>query len=182
MKRFLMCTFLGVFSLIIYAQSIGGFLDFYLGQSISDVRNVTYRKYPTAEWKDNECTIRNIRIAGESFKLLLLTFENNSLVRGRFIQSSTNHSCASYEDAKRFVDYNLPQYVDMISRLYAPLVAKYGKETYSTDTSIVWKNGNSKSITIQLRQNIGEGLDFYTYSAGVFVDLIYEISRYDDNF
>ena len=115
MKRFLVCSLLCAFSVISNAQSIGSFLDFNLGQSMSEVRNIVNVKYPSATWENERCKIKNIRIAGEFFEILDLYFDNNKLTKGVFCHNTFNLDCISYEDAKRYVDNVSPQYINMIS-------------------------------------------------------------------
>lgn len=175
MKRFLVCSLLCTFTLISYAQSIGSFLDFYLGQSMSEVKSIVNNKYPSATWKSNECTIENIRIAGENFKRLCLKFDNYKLISGHFYQSTFNIDCFSYENAKRYVDSVSPQYINMISRLYSLFKLKYGKESYSTNDAVVWRGTNGNSITIELRSTV-EDIGYGNYAGSVGVWLTYEVS------
>ena len=174
MKKIFFCFILNAFALIANAQSIGSFLDFHLGQSISEVRNIVNYKYPSATWNGNNCTIDNIRVAGENFKTLCLTFDNNKLISGSFYMASFNLDCNSYVDAKRYVDNVSPQYIDMVSRLYSLFNSKYGKESYSTNNSVVWRGSNGNTITIELRQTIND-IDF-GYVGDVRVFLRYEMS------
>ena len=182
MSRFLFCSLFCFFYLFSSAQSIGSFLDFYLGQSITDVRRIVNSKYPSAEWNNNECTIRNVRLAGESFDNLFLKFQNNVLVSGKFAKGSTNLaiSTSSYEDASNFVNYHIPQYEDMITRLYSQYLYKYGKETFQTNSSVVWRDSNRNSITIKLRKEVNYVSGTYLGYAGVM--LLYEISENIGNY
>lgn len=175
MKRLSVCSLLFAFSIISNAQSIGSFLDFYLGQSMSEVRNIVNNKYPSATWESKRCTINNIRIAGEYFKSLTLYFENNKLIEGRFYHSTFNLYCSSYEEAKRYVDNVSPQYINMISRLYSLFKSKYGKESYSTNNTLVWRGANGNSITIELRQTV-EDVGYGSYAGTVAAFLTYELT------
>jgi hypothetical protein len=175
MKKLLACSLLCAFSLIANAQSIGSFLDFYLGQSISEAKIIVNSKYPSASWDNNKCTIKNVRIAGEDFKSLDLYFEHNKLTSGRFCQSTFNLDCSSYEEAKRYVDNVSPQYINMISRLYSLFKSKYGKESYSTNNTLVWRGANGNSITIELRQTV-EDVGYGSYAGNVAAFLTYELT------
>ena len=175
MKRLLFCLVLNVFAIISNAQSIGSFLDFHLGQSMSEVRNIVNYKYPSATWKSNECTIDNISIAGENFKGLCLKFDNNKLKSGQFFQSDFKLDAFSYENAKRYVDNVSSQYINMISRLYSLFKSKYGKESYFTNDTVVWREANGNSITIKLRLTV-EDVGYGTYAGTVGVWLTYEAS------
>lgn len=174
MKRYLLCSVFSVFSIITNAQSIGSFLDFHLGQSMSEVRNIVNIKYPSATWDNERCHIYNIRIAGEYFKNLDLYFDNNKLTKGVFCHNTFNLDCISYEDAKRYVDNVSPQYINMISRLYSLFSSKYGKESYSTNNTLVWRGSNGNSITIEFQQNVENSFYSYIGRAGVF--LMYDLS------
>ena len=182
MSRFLFCSLFCFFYLFSSAQSIGSFLDFYLGQSISDVRRIVNSKYPSAEWNNNECTISNVRLAGESFNHLYLKFQNNVLVSGKFVESSYNLDIptSSYEDASNFVNYHIPQYVDMINRLYSQYLYKYGKETFQTNSSVVWRDSNRNTITIELQKKINLLGGDYLGCVGVI--LLYEKSENIGNY
>ena len=122
MKRLFVSSLFCLLAIFSSAQSIGSFLDFHLGQSMSEVRNIVNYKYPSATWKSNECTIDNISIAGENFKGLCLKFDNNKLKSGQFFQSDFKIDAFSYENAKRYVDNVSSQYINMISRLYSLLL------------------------------------------------------------
>ena len=116
MKKLLACSLLCAFSLIANAQSIGSFLDFYLGQSISEAKIIVNSKYPSASWDNNKCT-----------------------------------------------------------RLYSLLKSKYGKESYSTNNTLVWRGANGNSITIELRQTV-EDVGYGSYAGTVAAFLTYELS------
>lgn len=155
MKRYLLCLVLSAFSIIINAQSIGSFLDFYLGQSMSEVRNITNSKYHGAEWENNLCKIQDVSLAGESFKLLALKFQNGKLSSSTFSKNYTFAQIVSgYNNAVRTMDNALQMASGMISRLYATYASRYGKEKVITDNSIIWSGNNGNSIKIALVKEI----------------------------
>ena len=164
------------------AQSIGSFLDFYLGQPISEVKKITNSKYPTASWDEKICTIQNVRIAGELFTKLYLRFDNNILTTGDFSlrQRIPIDISFDYEAASSFLNNCTSHDADVASRLYALYVEKYGKETYNTGKTIVWRGADGKSIKLEFKSefvNIEGG-----YLGGAELQLKYEMSSVLGNY
>lgn len=180
MKKIIIIIALIPFTIYSSAQNIESFLDFRLGQSVSEVRNIVKNKYPSAEWDNNRCDINNVRIAGEYFNTLRLSFANNKVVSGRFSKHTTNLDFPSYDDAKRYVDNLWPQYVDMMSRLYSIYKSKYGSESYSSGISIVWRDSTGNSIKIELIPNIEDLVLTYAGSVSIYIE--YELYSNIGNF
>ena len=154
MKRFCFIILFFVFSIGINAQSIGRFLDFHLGQSIYEVQNIVNTKYRGAEWKNNSCEIYNISLAGETFKLLTLYFQNGMLSEACFSYNHTGSMVYGYNNAVRTRNSALQRAGGMISRLYATYASKYGKETVLTDNAVIWNGKNGNSIKISLSEEM----------------------------
>ena len=155
MKRQWFIILFTIFSIAAYAQTIGSFLDFHLGQSKYEVQRIVNSKYHGAEWENNLCKIQDVSLAGESFMLLALEFQNGKLSSSTFSKNYTFAQIVSgYNNAVRTMDNALQMASGMISRLYATYASRYGKEKVITDNSIIWSGNNGNSIKIALVKEI----------------------------
>lgn len=155
MKRIIACSLICMFTLIINAQSIGSFLDFYLGQSISEVRNITNSKYYGVSWSEGGCKIPDVRLAGEQFNSLFISFQNGVIVEATF-QYSQFPPSGSYSTVVNNLNNAAEMQKQMISRLYASYKSKYGKETVTTNSSITWRSKNGNSVTISMESSVDD--------------------------
>lgn len=175
MKRFVISSLLCAFSIINYAQSIGSFLDFYLGQSMSEVRSITNSKYSSVSWDGNRCTINNISLAGERFDNLYIDFQNGYIYEAWFNKSST--SSGSYSHLTNYLNAQAEVHKKIIARLYSAYVSKYGKETVMTDQSITWRSPNGNSVTISLEVH-SDDMGFGDYIGSILTRVEYTRSSY----
>ena len=180
MKRQWLIIIILFFSILTNAQTISRFLDFHLGQSKYEVQNIVNTKYRGAEWNNDNCKIKNISLAGESFDMLTLSFQNGSLTNAIFARSYERKFIEGYNNSVRFLEYAQQQAKNMISRLYTSYVSKYGKESAQTDNMIIWRDYNGKSIRIQYNQQ------FFDHGTGDYlvtciVNVVY-CSISNDNF
>ena len=182
MKKVFCLFIFFVFVLSTSAQSIGSFLDFYLGQPISEVKNITNSKYPTASWNEKCCIIQNVRIAGELFTRLYLGFDNNILTLGSFAltQKIPFDINDDYEAASSYLNNCISHDADVASRLYALYVEKYGQETYNTGKTIVWRGADGKSIKLEFKSQFVNIEGGYFGSAELYLN--YEMSSVLGNY
>lgn len=173
MKKLFFSFLFLLFSIVTYAQTIGGFLDFYLGQSKSEVQNIVNSKYRGAEWDHNSCKIEDISLAGESFNRLTLDFQNGILTSAICFRKFDNPWIDGYNNAERFFEYAQQEASNMMSRLYATYKSKYGRESASTNDAIIWRANNGNSIKIAYRQQfINQGMGGYSVNCAVSVHYI----------
>ena len=175
MKRYLLCLALSAFSIITNAQSIGGFLDFYLGQSMSEVHSITNSKYSSASWDGNRCIIKNISLAGERFDNLYIEFQNGYINEAWFNKTST--SSGSLSHLTNYLNAQAEVHKKIIARLYSAYVSKYGKETVMTDQSITWRSPNGNSVTISLEVH-SDDMGFGDYIGSILTRVEYTRSSY----
>lgn len=181
MKRQWFIILFSIISIVTYAQAIGSFLDFHLGQSKYDVQNIVNTKYRGAEWNGNCCRINNISLAGESFNQLTLEFQNGVLTSAIFSRSFKNIWIEGYSNAIRFLENAQQEANHLISRLYATYASKYGKESTLTDNAIIWRGFNSNSIKISyIQQFVDQGMGG-AYLVNCVVNVSY-LSFNNDNF
>ncbi len=175
MKRLFFCFVICAFTIITNAQSIGSFLDFYLGQSMSEVRSITNSKYSSASWDGNRCIIKNINLAGERFGSLYIDFQNGYINEAWFNKSST--LTGSYSVISNYLKSQVEVHKQVIGRLYLAYTSKYGKESVMTDQSIIWRSPNGNSVTISLETNT---MDFGLgdYGGAVITRVTYSNSSY----
>lgn len=173
MKRFLVCSLLCAFAIIANAQSIGSFLDFYLGQSVSEVRSITSSKYSSVSWDGNQCIIKNISLAGERFENLHIVFQNGYINKAWFEKSSV--TMGSYSHLSNFLNSQAVVHKQTIARLYSAYVSRYGKETVMTDQSIMWRGQNGNSVTIALEVH-SDDLGYGDYIGAIGTKVTYSCS------
>jgi len=175
MKKIFFCFVFSAFAIISYAQSIGGFLDFYLGQSMSEVRSITNSKYSSVSWESNKCVIKNVVLAGEQFGGLYITFQNGYIYKAEFINNSA--LVGSYSLISNYVKSQVELHKQVIGRLYSAYTSKYGKESVMTDQSIIWRSPNGNSVTIALEIDTTD-FGFGDYGGGVCTRVTYSSSSY----
>lgn len=175
MKRLFVSSLFCLLAIFSSAQSIGAFLDFYLGQSISDVRRITSSKYLSVSWDNNQCTINNIQLAGERFSNLFITFQNGFVSEAQFVESST--SSGSYSYLTNFLNTQCEVHKQMIGRLYSAYTAKYGKESVMNNQSVIWRSSNGNCITISLEVH-SDDLGFGDYIGSVATRVKYSSSSF----
>lgn len=130
-------------------QEIKRFLDFSLEQPISEVRSIVDSKYgSSSKWQNDVCTIINVRLADENFDRLTLKFNNGKLTSAHFLNSPNSVSTLYHDDYVRGMESQARLQQQLMGRLYSQFVTKYGKETASTNTSIIWKDLHGNSITL----------------------------------
>ena len=170
MKRQWFIFLFSFFSIVSYAQVIGSFLDFYLGQPKYEVQSIINSKYQGAEWDNNSCKIQNISLAGESFNRLTLEFQNGILTSAICFRGFDKAWIDGYNNAERFFQYAQQEASNMISRLYATYKSKYGRESASTNDAIIWRGNNGNSIKIAYRQQfVNQGMGGYSVNCIVNV-------------
>lgn len=181
MKRQWFIFLFSLFNIVTYAQAIGSFLDFHLGQSRFDVQNIVNTKYRGAEWNNNSCKINNISLAGEFFNQFTMEFQNGVITNAIFSRSFNNTWIEGYSNAIRFLENAQQEANHLISRLHATYASKYGKESTLTDNAIIWRGFNGNSIKISyIQQFVDHGIGG-VYLVNCVVNVNY-LSSNNDNF
>ena len=169
MKKIIVSACLCVCSIITNAQSIGSFLDFYLGQSMSEVRSIINSKYYSSEWNGNVCKIFNVSLAGEQFNQLTIEFSGGQIISATFLNSPDHIITFSSSDFNQRMESQINIQQQRIARLYAQYKSKYGKETASSDTSVIWTDLSGKSINLFVTINNNHSYDSYMGNVNVIV-------------
>ena len=162
MKRIFMAILSCIMVSSLYSQQISRFLDFRLGQSVEEVRNIIALKYSSTEWNGNVCKILNVTLANEPFNQLTMEFYGGKLSKATFLNSPSAIITSSQFDYNQKMESQASIQQQRIERLYSQYRAKYGKEKMATDSSIIWKDiyGNSINLYATINNNNSDGLFF----------------------
>lgn len=177
MKRFSMVILLCITALSLHSQQISRFLDFRLGQSIAEVRNIIASKFSSTEWNGNVCKIYNVTLANESFNQLTIEFSGGQLARATFLNSPPAIITSSSYEYNQKMQSQASFQQQRIGRLYSQYRAKYGKETMATDSSVIWTDlyGNSINLYITINNHDSDGL----FVGNINVVITYSLQQSD---
>lgn len=179
MKKSILIIFSIICCTLSYGQAIEKFLEFRLGQPISEVRNILNNKYPNAKWTENRYELnQKVQLAGETFESCNLFF-NNGILTEAILYVGKHNLVETNEEAVRFVENSFSSLSGMADRLYSKFALKYGNETLHSGNSITWKRGNSLTITIN---HVIQELSFNLFNSSVALNVRYSYLSQNDNY
>lgn len=169
MKRFFLFSLSCIVFINLHSQQISKFLDFKLGQSITDVRNIIALKYGSAEWNGNDCKIFNVNLANEFFDQLTMEFRGGKLSRAIFLNSPQLIVTSSSYEYNQAMESQASIQQQRIGRLYSQYRAKYGKETMTSNSSVIWTDIYGNSINLYITINNDNSGDIFVGNINVVI-------------